>query len=207
MLDRSSRLSQNSLPAPTDRKEEGQKDPGPDGLQPPGLLLPSTNHIKQKEMTKNKRSGGRPRKEECDRKLVISFRADSVTRRRLDRLVARAGKSISEVLREAVRNGTIEKSAYTEYLRSRKKLTMSDVVGLLVIDTHVMEAMPKEMVKHINNFHKVSVNINELAKTARSMRYVDLAVAFEGLSHEISGIRKDIRDFIYEYRYGKEVKS
>jgi hypothetical protein len=207
LFDRSSRLSQNSLPAPTDRKEEGQKDPGPDGLQPPGLLLPSTNHIKQKEMTKNKRSGGRPRKEECDRKLVISFRADSVTRRRLDRLVARAGKSISEVLREAVRNGTIEKSAYTEYLRSRKKLTMSDVVGLLVINTHVMEAMPKEMVKHINNFYKASVNINDIARTARSRGYDDLTRAYESISHDIAQIQEDFRNFIYEHRYGKEVKS
>ena len=207
MLDRSSRLSQNSLPAPTDRKEEGQKDPGPDGLQPPGLLLPSTNHIKQKEMTKNKRSGGRPRKEECDRKLVISFRADSVTRRRLDRLVARAGKSISEVLREAVRNGTIEKSAYTEYLRSRIKLTTSDVVGLLVINTHVVEAMPKEMVKNINNFYKASVNINDIARTARSRGYDDLTRAYESISHDIAQIQEDFRNFIYEYRYGKEVKS
>lgn len=207
MFDRSSRLSQNSLPAPTDRKEEGQKVPGPDGLQPPGLLLPSTNHIKQKEMTKNKRSGGRPRKEECDRKLVISFRADSVTRRRLDRLVARAGKSISEVLREAVRNGTIEKSAYTEYLRSRKKLTMSDVVGLLVINTHVMEAMPKEVLKIINNFYKASLNINEVARFARLREYDNLANDYEGISRDITQIREDLRDFIHEYRYGKEVKS
>lgn len=156
-------------------------------------------------MTKNKRSGGRPRKEECDRKLVISFRADSVTRRRLDRLVARAGKSISEVLREAVRNGTIEKSSYTEYLRSRKKLTMSDVVGLLVINTHVMEAMPKEVLKIINNFYKASLNINEVARFARLREYDNLANDYEGISRDITQIREDLRDFIHEYRYGKEV--
>ena len=156
-------------------------------------------------MTKNKRSGGRPRKEECDRKLVISFRADSVTRRRLDRLVARAGKSISEVLREAVRNGTIEKSAYTEYLRSRKKLTMSDVVGLLVINTHVMEVMPKEVLKIINNFYKASLNINEVARFARLSEYDNLANDYEGISRDIAQIREDLRDFIHEYRYVKEV--
>ena len=157
-------------------------------------------------MTKDKRRGGRPRKEDTDRKNVISVRVDSITRRHLERLVARAGKNISEVLREAVRNGTIEKSAYTEYLQSRKKLTMSDVVGLLVINTHVMEAMPKEVLKIINNFYKASLNINEVARFARLREYDNLANDYEGISRDITQIREDLRDFIHEYRYGKEVK-
>ena len=157
-------------------------------------------------MTKDKRRGGRPRKEDTDRKNVISVRVDSITRRHLERLVARAGKNISEVLREAMRNGTIEKSAYTEDLRSRKKLTMSDVVGLLVINTHVMEAMPKEVLKIINNFYKASLNINEVARFARLREYDNLANDYEGISRDITQIREDLRDFIHEYRYGKEVK-
>ena len=157
-------------------------------------------------MTKNKRSGGRPRKEDTDRKNVISVRVDSITRRHLERLVARAGKSISEVLREAMRNGTIEKSTYYGYLRTRKQLTMSDVVGLLVINTHVMEAMPKEVLKIINNFYKASLNINEVARFARLREYDNLANDYEGISRDITQIREDLRDFIHEYRYGKEVK-
>ena len=189
-----------------DRKKQGQKDPGPDGLQPPGLLLPRTNPITHTEMTKNKRSGGRPRKEDTDRKNVISVRVDSITRRHLERLVARAGKNISEVLREAMRNGAIEKSTYYGYLRTRKQLTMSDVVGLLVINTHVMEAMPKEVLKIINNFYKASLNINEVARFARLREYDNLANDYEGISRDITQIREDLRDFIHEYRYGKEVK-
>ncbi len=158
-------------------------------------------------MTKNKRCGGRPRKEECDKKFVTSFRTDSITRRRLERLTKQANRSISEVLREAVKNGTIEKSTYHEYLRSRKVLTEGDVLGLLVINTHIIEAMPKEMVKNVNNFHKASLNINEVAKFARIRGYDNLAKDYEGISREITQIRKDISSFIYEYRYGKEVKS
>ena len=157
-------------------------------------------------MTKDKRSGGRPRKEDTDRKNVISVRVDSITRRHLERLVARAGKNISEVLREAMRNGTIEKSTYYEYLRSKMHLTMSDVVGLLVINTHVMEAMPKEVLKIINNFYKASLNINEVARFARLREYDNLANDYEGISRDITQIREDLRDFIHEYRYGKEVK-
>ena len=157
-------------------------------------------------MTKDKRRGGRPRKEDTDRKNVISVRVDSITRRHLERLVARAGKSISEVLREAMRNGTIEKSTYYGYLRTRKQLTMSDVVGLLVINTHVMEAMPKEVLKIINNFYKASLNINEVARFARLREYDNLANDYEGISRDITQIREDLRDFIHEYRYGKEVK-
>ena len=157
-------------------------------------------------MTKDKRRGGRPRKEDTDRKNVISVRVDSITRRHLERLVARAGKNISEVLREAVRNGTIEKSTYYEYLRSKTHLTISDVVGLLVINTHVMEAMPKEVLKIINNFYKASLNINEVARFARLREYDNLANDYEGISRDITQIREDLRDFIHEYRYGKEVK-
>lgn len=157
-------------------------------------------------MTKDKRRGGRPRKEDTDRKNVISVRVDSITRRHLERLVARAGKNISEVLREAMRNGTIEKSTYYGYLRTRKQLTMSDVVGLLVINTHVMEAMPKEVLKIINNFYKASLNINEVARFARLREYDNLANDYEGISRDITQIREDLRDFIHEYRYGKEVK-
>ena len=156
-------------------------------------------------MTKDKRRGGRPRKEDTDRKNVISVRVDSITRRHLERLVARAGKNISEVLREAMRNGTIEKSTYYGYLRTRKQLTMSDVVGLLVINTHVMEAMPKEVLKIINNFYKASLNINEVARFARLREYDNLANDYEGISRDITQIREDLRDFIHEYRYGKEV--
>ena len=155
-------------------------------------------------MTNNKRRGGRPRKEDTDRKNVISVRVDSITRRHLDRLVVRARKNISEVLREAIRNGTIEKSTYHEYLRSRKQLTMSDVVGLLVINAHVVEAMPKEMVKIINNFYKASLNINEVARLARLRGYDNLANDYEGISREIAQIREDISNLIHENRYGKE---
>ena len=157
-------------------------------------------------MTKNKRRGGRPRKEDTDRKNVISVRVDSITRRHLDRLVVRARKNISEVLREAMRNGAIEKSTYYEYLRSKMHLTISDVVGLLVINTHVMEAMPKEMVKNINNFYKASLNINDVAKFARLRGYDNLANDYEGIARDIAQIQEDFRNFIHEYRYGKEVK-
>ena len=157
-------------------------------------------------MTKNKRRGGRPRKDDTDRKKVISVRMDSITRRHLERLAERARKNISDVLREAVKNGTIEKSTYYEYLRSKRQLTMSDVVGLLVINTHVMEAMPKEVLKIINNFYKASLNINEVARFARLREYDNLANDYEGISRDITQIREDLRDFIHEYRYGKEVK-
>ena len=156
-------------------------------------------------MTNNKRRGGRPRKDDTDRKKVISVRMDSITRRHLERLAERARKNISDVLREAVKNGTIEKSTYYEYLRSKMHLTMSDVVGLLVINTHVMEAMPKEVLKIINNFYKASLNINEVARFARLREYDNLANDYEGISRDITQIREDLRDFIHEYRYGKEV--
>ena len=157
-------------------------------------------------MTNNKRRGGRPRKDDTDRKKVISVRMDSITRRHLERLAERARKNISDVLREAVKNGTIEKSTYYEYLRSKRQLTISDVVGLLVINTHVMEAMPKEVLKIINNFYKASLNINEVARFARLREYDNLANDYEGISRDITQIREDLRDFIHEYRYGKEVK-
>ena len=83
---------------------------------------------------------------------------------------------------------------------------MSDVVGLLVINTHVMEAMPKEVLKIINNFYKASLNINEVARFARLREYDNLANDYEGISRDITQIREDLRDFIHEYRYGKEVK-
>ena len=157
-------------------------------------------------MTNNKRRGGRPRKDDTDRKKVISVRMDSITRRHLERLAERARKNISDVLREAVKNGIIEKSTYYEYLRSKRQLTISDVVGLLVINTHVMEAMPKEVLKIINNFYKASLNINEVARFARLREYDNLANDYEGISRDITQIREDLRDFIHEYRYGKEVK-
>ena len=68
-------------------------------------------------MKRKDNSGGRPRIEEGDKKkAVISFRTDKITRRHLEKLLKQADKSISEVLREAVKNSIIEKSTYTEYL-------------------------------------------------------------------------------------------
>lgn len=83
-------------------------------------------------------------------------------------------------------------------------LTISDVVGLLVINAHVVEAMPKEMVKIINNFYKASLNINEVARLARLRGYDNLANDYEGISREIAQIREDISNLIHENRYGKE---
>ena len=158
-------------------------------------------------MTKNKRCGGRPRKEECDKKFVTSFRTDSITRRRLERLTKQANRTISEVLREAVRNAAIEKSTYHEYLRSRKVLTDGDVLGLLVVNTHVVEAMPKEIMKIIRDFYKASVNINGIVKFLKTTDYNQLVWDYVNLKDEVDVILKELMGFIYEYRQGKEVKS
>ena len=116
-------------------------------------------------MKRKDNSGGRPRIEEGDKKkAVISFRTDKITRRHLEKLLKQADKSISEVLREAVKNSVIEKSAYTEYLQGKTHLTRSDLLGMIVINTNVKEAIPKELIGIIRNLYKVTTDINAIVK-------------------------------------------
>ena len=94
-------------------------------------------------MNRTNKSGGRPRIEEGDKKkAVISFRTDKITRRHLEKLLKQADKSFSEVLREAVKNSVIDKSVYTDYLNGKVSLTKADLLGMIVISSYVMEALP-----------------------------------------------------------------
>ena len=153
------------------------------------------------------KTGGRPRKDSSDKKQVISFRTDSITRRHLDRLVKKANKMISEVLREAVKNATIEKSVYLDYLKTKKELTYADLLSLIVINTYVMEALPKDVMKIIRNFNKTSANLNTAVKFLRSNDYNQLVWDYVNLKEEVDMLVKELMNFIIKYRQGKEGKS
>lgn len=159
-------------------------------------------------MKRKNNSGGRPRIEEGDKKkAVISFRTDKITRRHLEKLEKQADKSISEVLREAVKNTIIEKSTYTEYLSGKAHLTKSDLLGLIVINTHVMEAIPKDLVGIIRNLYKVTTDINAIVKKLKILDYYDLVDGYYKVSSKISDINKSLTSFISNYRSGKEVQQ
>ena len=158
-------------------------------------------------MRRKDNSGGRPRIEEGDKKkAVISFRTDKITRRHLERLMKQAEKSISEVIREALKNSVIEKSAYTEYLQGKTHLTKNDLLGMIVINTHVMEAIPKDLVGIIRNLYKVTTDINAIVKKLRIMEYYDLVEGYYKLFNQIFDINKSLTAFINSYRNGKEVQ-
>ena len=158
-------------------------------------------------MKRKDNSGGRPRIEEGDKKkAVISFRTDKITRRHLEKLQKQADKSASEVLREAVKNSVIEKSAYTEYLQGKNHLTKNDLLGLIVINTYVMEAIPKDLVGIIRNLYKVTTDINAIVKKLRIMEYYDLVDGYYKLFNQIFDINKSLTAFINSYRNGKEVQ-
>ena len=207
MFDRSSRLSQNSLPGP-----DGQEVPPAErpGSQRPLAARAHTAHHPQKtnrQMKRKDKSGGRPRIEEGDKKkAVISFRTDQITRRHLEKLEKQADRIISEVIREAIRNSVIDKSAYTEYLHGKTHLTKSDLLGMIVINTHVMEAIPKNLVGIIRNLYKVTTDINAIVKKLRIMEYYDLVDGYYKLFNQIFDINKSLTGFINSYRNGKEVQ-
>ena len=158
-------------------------------------------------MKRKDNSGGRPRIEEGDKKKsIISFRTDKITRRHLERLMKQADKSISEVIREALKNSVIEKSAYTEYLQGKNHLTKNDLLGLIVINTYVMEAIPKDLVGIIRNLYKVTTDINAIVKKLRIMEYYDLVDGYYKLFNQIFDINKSLTAFINSYRNGKEVQ-
>lgn len=158
-------------------------------------------------MKRKDNSGGRPRIEEGDKKKsIISFRTDKITRRHLERLMNQADKSISEVIREALKNSVIEKSAYTEYLQGKNHLTKNDLLGLIVINTYVMEAIPKDLVGIIRNLYKVTTDINAIVKKLRIMEYSDLVDGYYKLFNQIFDINKSLTAFINSYRNGKEVQ-
>lgn len=158
-------------------------------------------------MKRKDNSGGRPRIEEGDKKKsTISFRTDKITRRHLERLMNQADKSISEVIREALKNSVIEKSAYTEYLQGKNHLTKNDLLGLIVINTYVMEAIPKDLVGIIRNLYKVTTDINAIVKKLRIMEYYDLVDGYYKLFNQIFDINKSLTAFINSYRNGKEVQ-
>lgn len=158
-------------------------------------------------MKRKDKSGGRPRIEEGDKKkAVISFRTDKITRRHLEKLQKQVGKSTSEVLREAVKNSVIEKSAYTEYLQGKRHLTKSDLLGMIVINTHVKEAIPKDLVGIIKNLYKVTTDINTIVKKLQILEYNNLVNAYCELSGRISDINHSLTRFINSYRNGKEVQ-
>ena len=153
------------------------------------------------------KSGGRPRIEEGDKKkAVISFRTDQITRRHLEKLEKQADRIISEVIREAVKNSAIEQSTYTEYLQGKTHLTKSDLLGMIVINTHVKEAIPKELIGIIRNLYKVTTDINAIVKKLQNWEYYDLVTGYYELSGRISDINKSLTRFINDYRNGKEVQ-
>lgn len=86
-------------------------------------------------------------------------------------------------------------------------MTDGDVLGLLVVNTHVVEAMPKEIMKIIRDFYKASVNINGIVKFLKTTDYNQLVWDYVNLKDEVDVILKELMGFIYEYRQGKEVKS
>ena len=158
-------------------------------------------------MKRKDKSGGRPRIEEGDKKkAVISFRTDKITRRHLEKLEKQADKSISEVLREAVKNSVIEKSIYTDYLNGKVSLTKADLLGMIVISSYVMEALPKELINIMKNLYKVTTDINAIVKRLRVMEYYDLVDGYYKLFNQISDINKSLTAFINSYRNGKEVQ-
>ena len=158
-------------------------------------------------MKRKDKSGGRPRIEEGDKKkAVISFRADQITRRHLEKLEKQTDRIISEVIREAIKNSVIEQSTYTEYLQGKTHLTKSDLLGMIVINTHVKEAIPKELIGIIRNLYKVTTNINAIVKKLQNWEYYDLVTGYYELSGRISDINKSLTRFINDYRDGKEVQ-
>ena len=158
-------------------------------------------------MNRTNKSGGRPRIEEGDKKKsVISFRTDKITRRHLEKLLKQADKSISEVLREAVKNSVIDKSVYTDYLNGKVSLTKADLLGMIVISSYVMEALPKELINIMKNLYKVTTDINAIVKKLRIMEYYDLVDGYYKLFNQISDINKSLTAFINSYRNGKEVQ-
>ena len=158
-------------------------------------------------MKRKDNSGGRPRIEEGDKKkAVISFRTDKITRRHLEKLVKQTDRIISDVLREAIKNSAIDESAYTEYLNGKNHLTKSDLLGMIVINTHVKEAIPKELIGIIRNLYKVTTDINAIVKKLQNWEYYDLVNGYYELSGRISDINKSLTRFINDYRNGKEVQ-
>lgn len=158
-------------------------------------------------MKRKDNSGGRPRIEDGDKKkTVISFRTDQITRRHLEKLVKQTDRIISDVLREAVKNSAIEKTTYTEYLQGKTHLTRSDLLGMIVINTNVKEAIPKELIGIIRNLYKVTTDINAIVKKLQNWEYYDLVNGYYELSGRISDINKSLTRFINDYRDGKEVQ-
>ena len=159
-------------------------------------------------MKRKYKSGGRPRIEEGDKKkAVISFRADQITRRHLEKLEKQADRIISEVIREAIKNSVIEQSTYTEYLQGKTHLSKSDLLGMIVINTHVMEAIPKDLIGIIRNLYKVTIDINAIVKNLKIMEYYDLVDGYYKLFNKIFEINKSLTSFINSYRNGKEVQQ
>lgn len=158
-------------------------------------------------MKRKDNSGGRPRIEEGDKKkAIISFRTDKITRRHLEKLEKQADKIISEILREAVKNAVIDKSVYTDYLKGKVRLTKADLLGMIVISTHVMAAIPKDLVGIIRNLYKVTTDINAIVKKLQYWEYYDLVNGYYELSGRITNINKSLTSFINAYRNGKEVQ-
>lgn len=158
-------------------------------------------------MKRKDNSGGRPRIEEGDKKkAVISFRSDQITRRHLERLQKQADRIISEVIRDAIKNSVIEKSAYTEYLQGKNHLTKNDLLGLIVINMYVMEVIPKDLVGIIRNLYKVTIDINAIVKKLKIMEHYDLVDGYYKVFNQIFDINKSLTAFINSYRNGKEVQ-
>lgn len=121
-------------------------------------------------------------------------------------MTMQANKSISHVLRELVKNSVLEKSAYTEYLKGKTKLTKDDILGLIVINSYVLEALPKDLVRIIRDFYKASVNLNIICKHLASKGNHDLSEDYIRLKEQYDRLQNELVDFIDNYRNRKEVK-
>ena len=77
---------------------------------------------------------------------------------------------------------------------------------MIVINTHVKEAIPKELIGIIRNLYKVTTDINAIVKKLQNWEYYDLVNGYYELSGRISDINTSLTRFINDYRNVKEVQ-
>lgn len=75
-----------------------------------------------------------------------------------------------------------------------------------MINTHVMESIPKDLIGIIRNLYKVTIDINAIVKKLKIMEYYDLVDGYYKLFNQIFDINKSLTNFINSYRNGKEVE-
>lgn len=113
------------------------------------------------------RNGGRPKMKAEDKKsVVITFRADRITRLILDEKVKEAKQTMSDFLREAISNCQISMADIDDCLREIDRFNSATFLEYLIVSTTVIQPFSLEEIQTLRSLYDFTNHIELFAQKA-----------------------------------------